>query len=148
MDDTHVARSGNTGLSLWKHDVRNRKEGLSLPGETDMSRHTVISACVSGGIAYVTIRGRVVAGEEAAAVREAVLRCVASDFQLLVVNLRAVDKMDAAGVSVLVFAYSTAQSVGARFRLAAVPPRIKELLAITRLDTIFLPPNSACGVTT
>ena len=102
-----------------------------------MSYHTVISISVANEIVYLTIRGRVVAGGEITAVREAIQRCVASDFRLFVVDLCSVDKIDAAGVSALVFAYLSALSIGARFRLAAVPPRIQELLMVCGLDKVL-----------
>jgi len=98
--------------------------------------------CLAGEIAYLTIRGRLVAGEEIAALRETILR-TAPNFKILIVNVRDVEKIDAAGISALVFAYSTAQSLGVRFRLAAVSPRLAELLKITRLDTILSKPEVA-----
>jgi anti-sigma B factor antagonist len=101
-----------------------------------MDKPTVISMCLVGEIAYLTIRGRLVAGAEVAAVREAIVRA-GPNVNLLVVNLREVNKMDAAGVSTLVFAYSNAQSLGARFRLAAVGPEIRKTLSITGLDAVF-----------
>jgi anti-anti-sigma factor len=109
-----------------------------------MTSSTVISVSVVGEIACLTICGRVVHGEGAsAAIQRAIHKCVASDFSLLVVNLRGVYLMDAAGLSALVDAYSAAQSLGARFRLADVPPIVRLLLAVTRLDTIFLMSESA-----
>ena len=110
-----------------------------------MNRNIIISLSVTDGIAYLTIRGRVVAGEEVAAVRETILRA-GPDLALLVVNLREVDKMDAAGISALVFAYSYAQALGARFKLAAVPSEIRQLLSITRLSVVLSMAESPCDL--
>jgi anti-anti-sigma factor len=107
-----------------------------------MSKPSVISISVVDEIAYLMIRGRVVAGEEVDAVRETIVRA-GPNLLLLVVNLRDVDKLDAAGLSALVFAYAYAQSLGARFRLAAVPPEIRQLLSITGLSVVFWMPDSA-----
>jgi anti-anti-sigma factor len=117
--------------------VRNHEKGWARG--TCMTTSTVITLSVVAGIAYLTIRGRLVLGEETVSVHEAILR-IPPNFELLIVNVRDVEKIDAAGLSVLVFAYSTARSVGARFRLAAVPPRLVALLEITRLDTILSKP--------
>jgi anti-anti-sigma factor len=109
-----------------------------------VSKATVISSSVVGEVAYLRIRGRIVHGEgAAAAVQRAIVRCAASYFSLLVVDLRCVDLMDAAGLSALVVAHSAAQALGSRFRLTNVAPRIAQLLTVTRLDPIFLPTESA-----
>jgi anti-anti-sigma factor len=121
------------------HSDRQKAQGSNI------NKPTVVSIWVAGGIAYLTIRGRLVAGPEVCALRDAVL-LAELHFDLLVVNLRDVEKLDAAGLSALVFAYSTAKAFGARFRLAAVSPRIRKVLAITRLDTILLQSEPASGV--
>jgi anti-sigma B factor antagonist len=109
-----------------------------------VSKVSVISSSVVGEVAYLRIRGRIVHGEgAAAAVQRAIFRCAASYFSLLVVDLCGVDLMDAAGLSALVVAYSAAQALGSRFELRNVPPRISQLLTVTRLDAIFLPAESA-----
>jgi anti-anti-sigma factor len=113
--------------------------------EIPRRRRTTISASVSGEIARIAISGSLVHGVgAAAAMQRAVYRCAASPFTLLVINLRNVEQIDAAGISALVVAYEAAQSVGARFRLAEVPPRVGQLLAIATLDTAILTgePNS------
>jgi anti-anti-sigma factor len=110
-----------------------------LDAKTLSGKQTVISLSIVGEMAHLKIRGRVVHGVGSAdAVTHAIRFCAASHFRLLVMNLRDVDLMDAAGLSTLVFAYCTAQALGARFKLAYVPPRIRHLLAVTRLDTIFV----------
>jgi anti-anti-sigma factor len=103
-----------------------------------MPNVTVISMSLVGEIAYLTIRGRLVAGSEAAAMRETILRA-GPNFELLVVNLRDLQQIDAAGLGELVFAYSAARNLGARFRLAAVTPPVGRMLAVTRLETILCP---------
>jgi anti-anti-sigma factor len=106
-----------------------------------MNKPTVISISVVGELAYLTIRGRMVAGKEVAAVRETILRA-GPNLGLLVVNLREVTTIDASGLSALLFVYSTAQSLGARFRLAAVPPKIRQLLCLTGLNSVFSMPET------
>jgi anti-anti-sigma factor len=122
-------------LARVKQNVRHQEEGLDAR-DAAMNKPTVISMCLAGEIAILIIRGRMVAGEEATAVQETIVRA-GPNLALLVVNLRYVEKMDAAGLSALVFAYSYAESLGARFRLAAVSPEIGKLLSITRLSTVF-----------
>jgi anti-anti-sigma factor len=130
-----VARSRYADLPLRSQHVRNHEKGLGELGAV-MYKPTVISISVVGEIAYLTIRGRVVAGAEVAALRESIMRA-GPCFALLVVNLREVEKIDPAGLAALVFAYSTAQSLGARFRLAEVRPEVRKILAVAQLDTFF-----------
>jgi anti-anti-sigma factor len=99
---------------------------------------TTIRTHVSDDVAHLVIFGRLVHGEGApAAMQRAICRCAASSFRLLVVDMRAVGLFDAGGLTALVVAYSAARSLGAGFELANVPRRINNLLAVSRLNTIF-----------
>ena len=113
-------------------DVGSHSTGLKAM--RDMP--TIISICVAGEIAHVRISGRLVAGAEVEMLRDTVLRAGAN-YQVLVLNLREVEKIDAAGLSALLFAHGVAESLGARFKPAAVPRRIQEVLEITRLNTVL-----------
>jgi anti-anti-sigma factor len=100
---------------------------------------TVIKAFVSSDVAHLVISGRLVHGEGASSgVQRAILRCSASYFKLLVVDLGDVDQMDTAGLSALMVAYSAAYSLGARFALARVPQAIHDLVTAAGLDSVFL----------
>jgi anti-anti-sigma factor len=103
-----------------------------------MSNRTDVFTSVSGETAHVAIRGRIAHGEKSAgAVRKAVVQCLEPTIRMLVIDIDGVSKLDAAGMGALAGAYSAAQSIGARFELRNVPRFIRELLTITRLDTIL-----------
>jgi anti-anti-sigma factor len=68
-------------------------------------------------------------------VQRAMLRCSASNFNVLVVNLRDVEAMDSDGVSALYVAYFAARSLGSDFYLEDVPARLEGLLASTGFNT-------------
>ena len=55
----------------------------------------------------------------------------------LIVDLGAVDHIDATGLGVLVGAHRRAQRAGRRLVLRAVPPRIHRLLTVTRLHRVI-----------
>jgi anti-anti-sigma factor len=55
----------------------------------------------------------------------------------LVVDLRQVPRIDSRGVRALVRGHTTAQRLHARFRLACPGPHIRDVLALSRLDSIF-----------
>jgi anti-anti-sigma factor len=55
----------------------------------------------------------------------------------VLVDLRQVPRIDSRGVRALVRGHTTAQRLHANFRLACPCPRIREMLALSRLDSIF-----------
>jgi anti-anti-sigma factor len=55
----------------------------------------------------------------------------------LVADLKQVGTIDSAGVRALVRAHSTAQRLGGSFRLADVPPRVMEVITLSRLDSVL-----------
>jgi anti-anti-sigma factor len=73
----------------------------------------------------------------AADAREALHEAVDRGSGDLVVDLRAVDHIDATGLGVLVGAHRRAQRIERRLVLRAVPPRIHRLLMVTRLNRVI-----------
>jgi anti-anti-sigma factor len=55
----------------------------------------------------------------------------------LLVDLRQVPRIDSRGVRALVRGHTTAQRLGASFRLACPGPHIRDVLELARLDSIF-----------
>jgi len=55
----------------------------------------------------------------------------------LIVDLRAVERIDSAGVRALVRGHTTAQRIGATFILVDPQPRVHEVLRLSRLDSVF-----------
>jgi|SRR5580693_6024911 anti-anti-sigma factor len=53
-------------------------------------------------------------------------------------DLRAIDRIDAAGIAALISLYGCAHQAGHEFRLCNVPARVAEILAIVGLDRILL----------
>ena len=55
----------------------------------------------------------------------------------LLVNLAKVSYMDSAGLGELVQAYSTVSKQGGKLKLVSPTKRLKDLLVITKLSTVF-----------
>ena len=68
---------------------------------------------------------------------QCVRRSLAEGERRLVLNLRDVFYMDSAGLGQLVTVYTTVMTAGGKLRLLAPGPRVRHLLSITKLDTIF-----------
>jgi anti-anti-sigma factor len=65
--------------------------------------------------------------------------------QNVALDLNAVDRIDAAGISALISLYGCAHDCGHEFRLCNVPTRVADILALVGLDAILLSraPDSA-----
>jgi anti-anti-sigma factor len=55
----------------------------------------------------------------------------------LLVNLGKVTHLDSSGVGELVSSYTTATSRGAKLKLVDLPPKVRDVLTITQLNTVF-----------
>src|ERR1700733_5549278 len=88
------------------------------------------------GITIVSCHGRIVFGEEAATLREDLKRLFPATRQI-VLNLSGVSYIDSGGLGTLVGVYSSARAAGAEIKLTGLNQRIKDVLQITKLVTVF-----------
>ena len=89
----------------------------------------------SAGSVILRCHGRIVAGTEARVLRDAVM-CQAHQ-QIVVLDLSGVDMIDAAGLGVLVFVQTLGCVVGFDLKLMNPTVPVRELLEITRLNSVF-----------
>jgi anti-sigma B factor antagonist len=89
-----------------------------------------------GGVLIVECGGRLVLGEESANLRHLV-RDNLSEYKQVVLDLGKVSYMDSSGLGVLVGLYTTAQKVGGGIKLANLSPRLRDMLQITKVFTVF-----------
>jgi anti-sigma B factor antagonist len=88
------------------------------------------------GVTILSPQGRIVFGEEAAAFREHLKRVLGSTRQI-VVNLSGVSYIDSGGLGTLVGVYSSARAAGADIKLTGLGQRLRDVLQITKLVTVF-----------
>src|ERR1700745_1322689 len=88
------------------------------------------------GVAIVSCAGRIVFGEEANALRDTLKKLLTSSKQL-VLNLGGVSYIDSAGLGTLVGVYSSARAGGADIKLPGLGQRLRDVLAIPKLATVF-----------
>jgi len=89
-----------------------------------------------GGVVIVDCYGRIVMGEETALLRDQV-KGLLNESRQIVVNLAEVDYLDSSGLGTLVGLYTSARSVGGEIKLAGLTGRVKDVLQITKLGSIF-----------
>ncbi len=89
---------------------------------------------------YVTIlslEGNVTLGEASAALRDAVRGVIGSGARNVLLDLGGVDYIDSAGLGELIGAYATASSRGVRIKLLNLQKKVKGLMQVTHLLTVF-----------
>ena len=95
-----------------------------------------IKTQISGDVFIVRCDGRIVFGDEGAALRERVGNML-SGSPRIVVNLNGVHYVDSEGLGVLVGLSVSARNRGGELKLVSPSQRVSDLLRRTRLDTII-----------
>lgn len=96
---------------------------------------------LNDGIVVVDCAGRIVFGEETAALRDRV-KALISENSRVVLNLAEVTYIDSGGLGTLVALYTTARNAGGSIKLARLTQRVGDLLQVTKLLTVFEVYNS------
>jgi len=88
------------------------------------------------GVTVMSCHGRIVFGEEAAELRDNLKKILSSTRQV-VLNLSGVSYIDSGGLGTLVGVYSSARAAGADIKLTGLGQRLRDVLQITKLVTVF-----------
>ncbi|MBK7928840.1 MAG: STAS domain-containing protein [Bryobacterales bacterium] len=89
------------------------------------------------GIVILDLDGRLTVGQEAGALREAVLKLSAEARRNVVLNLEKVEYIDSTGLGGLVICFTTLKRDGGALKLLNLNRRNVELLVLTKLQTVF-----------
>jgi anti-sigma B factor antagonist len=89
------------------------------------------------GVSVVAIEGRIVLGEESAALREQVKGMLAAGKKKIVLNVDGVTYIDSAGLGTLVASHHSARTQGASLKLSNLGSKFQEILQVTKLLTVF-----------
>src|SRR5712691_11298432 len=91
---------------------------------------------VSGDVFMLQCEGRIVFGDEGAALRERI-RNMFSGTRKIVVNLDKVDHIDSGGLGMLMGLFVSARTRGGELKLVSPNKHVKDVLRRTNLDTVF-----------
>ena len=89
------------------------------------------------GIAILDLKGRLVMGDPATEIREAICKVQDSGNNRIILNLKEVDYIDSTGLGSLVLGFTSSQKAGGALKLANLNKRNLELLVLTKLSTVF-----------
>lgn len=90
-----------------------------------------------GGVTIVDITGRIVLGEESAALRDEVLDLLSNGHKQILLNLAGVDHIDSMGLGALVSAFASVRKQGGELKLLNLTDKAADLMQVTKLYTIF-----------
>ena len=90
-----------------------------------------------GDITILDCSGKITLGEGTMAVRNTVRDILKSNGKKIVLNLADVNYIDSSGIGELVRTYTTVANEGKQLKLLNLTKRIRELLVITKLLTVF-----------
>ncbi len=90
-----------------------------------------------GDVTVVDAAGRITLGEAASAFRDTIRDLAAKGNKKLLVNLSDVSYIDSSGIGEMVSSYTTVTNHGGQLKLLGLSKRVKDLLQITKLYTVF-----------
>ena len=90
-----------------------------------------------GGVTIVDISGRIVLGEESAALRSLVSELLNKGHKKILFNLGDVEYIDSSGLGHLVSAYTSVRKQGGELKLLHLTKKVQDVMQITRLYTVF-----------
>ena len=90
-----------------------------------------------GDVTVLDCSGKITLGEGTMAVRNSVREILKNGGMKIILNLGAVNYIDSSGIGELVSSYTTVTNGGGQLKLLNLTKKIQELLAITKLLTVF-----------
>ena len=89
------------------------------------------------GITILHLSGKIMGGPEATEINEKINQLIDSDSKKIVIDLVNVDWMNSSGLGILIGAVTVLKNSNGILCLINVSERIKNLLKITKLNTVF-----------
>lgn len=90
-----------------------------------------------GEVTVIDAVGRITLGEGASAFRDSVRSLAADGHKKLLVNLGEVSYIDSSGIGEMVSGFTTIANQGGQMKLLNLNKRVKDLLQVTKLYTVF-----------
>lgn len=90
-----------------------------------------------GDVTVIDAAGRITLGEGASAFRDLIRDLAAKGDKKLLLNLSEVSYIDSSGIGELVSGFTTVTNHGGSLKLVGLSKRVKDLLQITKLYTVF-----------
>jgi anti-sigma B factor antagonist len=89
------------------------------------------------GVVILEPKGKIMGGPDATALKESIRDYVNEDKKNVVIDLAEVDWMNSTGLGILISCLKTVKEAEGELKLSNVTDKIKSLLTITKLVTVF-----------
>jgi anti-sigma B factor antagonist len=96
-----------------------------------------ISTRQVGDVTVVDVSGRITLGEGSSALRDVLRDLTAKGNKKILLNLSDVSYIDSSGIGELVSGFTSVSNQGGTLKLLGLTKRVKDLLQITKLYTVF-----------
>lgn len=96
-----------------------------------------ITTRVRDGVTIVDVVGGLGIGEGTPGLHDAVRQALDGGATRIVLNLGGVDFINSSGINVLASSHTAVSSRGGKLKLVSLQPKVRDVLAITRLATVF-----------
>ena len=96
-----------------------------------------ISERQAGDVTILDLNGKVTIGEGSVALRNAIRRLLGEGKNKILLNLGGVGYIDSSGIGELVSSFTAVNKEGGTLKLLNLTQKIQDLLAITKLLTVF-----------
>jgi anti-sigma B factor antagonist len=112
---------------------------VSLAGRAERWRGAAmqIEERVVDGVTILDLKGKMTLGEGDELLKDKINSLIQQDRKKLLLNLEGVPYIDSAGLGEIVRTYTTVSRQGGKLKLLNLTKRIQDLLAITKLLTVF-----------
>ncbi len=123
---------GIAKISLKKENVNSKKNNLN-----DKKMFFTYTSKVQGNIHIFTLKGDLIDKNQADKLIEEINNTIANNHIRFVVDLGGLKYLNSSGLTILIQILTKARKAGGEAVIANVGKRIKELLVITKLNTVF-----------
>ena len=90
-----------------------------------------------GDVAVMDVSGRITLGEGSSSLRDSLRDLLTKGQKKILLNLSEVSYIDSSGIGELVSGFTTVTNQGGQLKLLGLTKRVKDLLQITKLYTVF-----------
>jgi anti-sigma B factor antagonist len=128
-------------VSGWKDEMRSDSSPPGSPSVSEYLRRLAMNMTATtrqrGSVTIVDISGRIVLGEESAALRDLVCNLLDKGHRQILFNLADVNYIDSAGLGSLVSAFTSVRKQNGELKLLNLTNKVHDVLQITKLYTVF-----------
>ena len=91
----------------------------------------------AGDVTILDLSGKITIGEGSVALRSSIRRLLEENKKKILLNLAGVSYVDSSGIGELVSSFTSVNKEGGQLKLLKLTQKIQDLLAITKLLTVF-----------